>query len=153
MEGGIFDSIVEQSDSGLNSTQNLTTQPSETSSHILSVASAQQDDAFQQLQDVLHEQDCLRQELECFQQDIHEQEQHFQEEHQALSEQSAMQIQEALENRDRNHLQSLQAEVDRLQAVHQQKVSEYTQAREEMEHRLRELETIQIQASKMYILL
>ncbi|KAG6865818.1 hypothetical protein C0993_007813, partial [Termitomyces sp. T159_Od127] len=113
------------------------------------------DDALQKLQDVLHERDRLKREHEQhlqqaleerqmyeerqrnLQQDLQEQERRFQEERQTL--------QQAFENQNHNHAQTLQAEIDRLQAEHQQHIAESTQAREGLENRLGEMEAAQSQ--------
>ncbi|KAG6887666.1 hypothetical protein C0992_011287, partial [Termitomyces sp. T32_za158] len=110
---------------------------------------------FNNFKDILHERDRLKQEHEQhlqqaikeqqtfeerqrnFQQDLQEQERRFQDERQTL--------QQAFEDQNHNLAVTLQAEIDRLQAEHQQHIAESTQAREGLENRLGEMEAAQFQ--------
>ncbi|KAG6887471.1 hypothetical protein C0992_012147, partial [Termitomyces sp. T32_za158] len=96
--------------------------------------------------DTFEERQCnFQQELERLQQSLQEQEQHFHQERQSLSAHTTAQVEQALQEQDRIHAQSLRDEVGRLQAEHQRQIMESTQATTEMEDRLRRLEAAQLQ--------
>ncbi|KAG6896247.1 hypothetical protein C0992_009508 [Termitomyces sp. T32_za158] len=65
--------------------------------------------------------------------------------HQDLTTQTAAEIQQQLDQRDRSHEQSLRAQISRIREEHQQAISESTRTREQMQSKIQELEQARAQ--------
>ncbi|KAG6884014.1 hypothetical protein C0993_002077 [Termitomyces sp. T159_Od127] len=94
----------------------------------------------------LGEMEAAQSQVESFESELNER---LNQERQNLSMQNTTEVRQRLEEQDRNHQQALQSEISRLQAEHQQQLAEATQAREDIESRIRELEQVRAQESNL----
>lgn len=66
--------------------------------------------------------------------------------------QTIAEVNQRLEEQDRNHQKARQSEITRLQAEHKQQMAKATRAHQQMETRIQELERVQSQVSMPFLL-